>query len=74
VSSATNFASLIGKATANDIFYYKEYNEQVTETSLKKYGESYFYDKFVPKLRMSALICNTSWFFWFRLARLRRVN
>lgn len=49
VSSATNMASLIGKVTANDVFYYKEYNKQVTETSLKKYGESYFYDKFVSK-------------------------
>ncbi|SDH09746.1 C-terminal processing protease CtpA/Prc, contains a PDZ domain [Dyadobacter soli] len=49
VSSATNLSSLIGKVTANDIFYYKEYNKQVTETSLKKYGESYFYDKFVTK-------------------------
>lgn len=49
VSSATNLASLIGKATSNDIFYYKEYNKQVTETNLKKYGESYFYDKFVTK-------------------------
>lgn len=49
VSSATNLASLIGKATSNDVFYYKEYNKQVTETSLKKYGESYFYDKFVTK-------------------------
>jgi carboxyl-terminal processing protease len=49
VSSATSLASLIGKVTANDIFYYKEYNKQVTETSLKKYGESYFYDKFVAK-------------------------
>lgn len=43
VSSATNLASLIGKVTANDVFYYKEYNKQVTETNLKKYGESYFY-------------------------------
>ncbi|MEO6285597.1 MAG: S41 family peptidase [Dyadobacter sp.] len=49
VSSATNFASLIAKATANDVFYYKEYNAQVTETSRKKYGDSYFYDKFVTK-------------------------
>ncbi|GGN10146.1 hypothetical protein GCM10010967_52480 [Dyadobacter beijingensis] len=49
VSSATNLSSLIGKVTANDIFYYKEYNKQVTETSLKKYGESYFYDKFKAK-------------------------
>lgn len=49
VSSATNLASLIGKVNANDIFYYKEYNKQVTETSLKKYGESYFYDKFIAK-------------------------
>ncbi|MCF0071469.1 S41 family peptidase [Dyadobacter sp. CY261] len=49
VSSATNLASLIGKVTSNDIFYYKEYNKQVTETNLKKYGESYFYDKFVAK-------------------------
>jgi len=49
VSSATNLASLIGKVSANDIFYYKEYNKQVTETNLKKYGESYFYDKFTAK-------------------------
>ncbi|WAC10578.1 S41 family peptidase [Dyadobacter pollutisoli] len=49
VSSATSFASLIAKATANDVFYYKEYNSQVTETSRKKYGDSYFYDKFVTK-------------------------
>jgi C-terminal processing protease CtpA/Prc len=49
VSSATNFASLIAKATANDVFYYKEYNAQVTETSRKQYGDSYFYDKFVTK-------------------------
>lgn len=49
VSSATNLASLIGKVTANDIFYYKEYNKQVTETNLKKYGEAYFYDKFTSK-------------------------
>lgn len=49
VSSAINLASLMTKATANDIFYYKEYNKQVTETNLKKYGEAYFYDKFVAK-------------------------
>lgn len=49
VSSATNLASLITKGTSNDVFYYKEYNKQVTETNLKKYGESYFYDKFVNK-------------------------
>ncbi|TLU98144.1 S41 family peptidase [Dyadobacter luticola] len=49
VSSATNFSSLITKGTANDVFYYKEYNAQVTETSKKKYGESYFYDKFLSK-------------------------
>lgn len=49
VSSATNLASLIVKGTANDIFYYKEYNTEVTETNLKKYGETYFYDKFASK-------------------------
>jgi carboxyl-terminal processing protease len=49
VSSATNLASLIAKATANDIFYYKEYNDEVTETNRKKYGDAFFYDKFVSK-------------------------
>ncbi|NIJ51209.1 S41 family peptidase [Dyadobacter arcticus] len=49
VSSATNLASLIAKATANDIFYYKEYNDEVTETNRKKFGETYFYDKFISK-------------------------
>ncbi|SKC09083.1 S41 family peptidase [Dyadobacter psychrophilus] len=49
VSSATNLASLIAKATSNDIFYYKEYNTEVTETNMKKYGETYFYDKFASK-------------------------
>ncbi|MCE7073325.1 S41 family peptidase [Dyadobacter sp. CY327] len=49
VSSATNFASLIAKATASDIFYYKEYNTEVTETNMKKFGETYFYDKFASK-------------------------
>ena len=49
VSSATNLASLIVKATANDIFYYKEYNAEVTKTNLDKYGEAYFYDKFNSK-------------------------
>ncbi|MCF0064383.1 S41 family peptidase [Dyadobacter chenwenxiniae] len=49
VSSATNLGSLIAKATANDVFYYKEYNTEVTETNMKKYGESYFYDKFASK-------------------------
>ena len=49
VSSATNLASLIAKATANDIFYYKEYNTEVTETNMKKFGETYFYDKFASK-------------------------
>ncbi|WP_138480204.1 S41 family peptidase [Dyadobacter bucti] len=49
VSSATNLASLIVKGSANDIFYYKEYNPGVTEASKKKYGESFFYDKFVTK-------------------------
>ncbi|MCE6988731.1 S41 family peptidase [Dyadobacter sp. CY323] len=49
VSSATNLASLIVRATSNDIFYYKEYNDEVTETSRKKFGDSYFYDKFAAK-------------------------
>ncbi|QRR03201.1 S41 family peptidase [Dyadobacter sandarakinus] len=49
VSSAINLASLITKGTTNDVFYYKEYNPQVTETNRKKYGDSYFYDKFVSK-------------------------
>ncbi|WP_031528278.1 S41 family peptidase [Dyadobacter crusticola] len=49
VSSATSLASLIVKGTSNDIFYYKEYNDQVTETNRKKFGESYFYDKFISK-------------------------
>lgn len=49
VSSATNLASLIAKATSNDVFYYKEYNTEVTETNMKKYGEAYFYDKFASK-------------------------
>lgn len=49
VSSATNMASLIAKATSNDVFYYKEYNPQITALSLKKYGETFFYDKFLSK-------------------------
>ncbi|WP_439556904.1 S41 family peptidase [Dyadobacter sp.] len=49
VSSATNLASLIVKGTSNDIFYYKEYNDEVTETNRKKFGDSYFYDKFITK-------------------------
>ncbi|MCE7063412.1 S41 family peptidase [Dyadobacter sp. CY343] len=49
VSSATNLASLIVKGNSNDIFYYKEYNDEVTETNRKKYGDSYFYDKFITK-------------------------
>lgn len=46
VSSATHLASLIGKGTANDIFYYKEYNETATASFKKQFGESYFYEKF----------------------------
>ncbi|CAG5073138.1 hypothetical protein DYBT9623_04643 [Dyadobacter sp. CECT 9623] len=49
VSSATNLASLIVKGTSSDIFYYKEYNDEVTETNRKKYGDSYFYDNFITK-------------------------
>ncbi len=49
VSSATQLASLIGKVTTNDIFYYKEYNSNVTPDLTKKYGESFFYDKFKSK-------------------------
>lgn len=49
VSSATNLASLIAKATSNDVFYYKEYNPQITEINRKKYGEAFFYDKFLSK-------------------------
>ena len=49
VSSATNLASLIGKVTGNDIFFYKEYNKTVTPGLKKQYGDSYFYDKFTTK-------------------------
>lgn len=49
VSSATNLASLIGKVTANDIFYYKEYNSGVTADLEKKYGKDYFLEKFATK-------------------------
>ncbi len=49
VSSATALASLIGKITANDIFYYKEYNSKVTPDLEKKYGKEFFYEKFTPK-------------------------
>lgn len=49
VSSATNLASLIGKVTNNDIFYYKEYNATVTPALEKQYGASFFYEKFQTK-------------------------
>ncbi len=49
VSSATNLASLIGKISANDIFYYKEYNQTVTPTLKKQYGDSFFFEKFQTK-------------------------
>lgn len=49
VSSATTLGSLLGKVTSNDIFYYKEYNDTATVSLKKKYGESYFYDKFDAK-------------------------
>lgn len=49
VSSASLLASLLGKVTNKDIFYYKEYNSMVTPDLTKKYGESFFYDKFKSK-------------------------
>ena len=49
VSSSTNLASLIGKVTANDVFYYKEYNKTVTPILEKQYGAAFFYDKFQSK-------------------------
>lgn len=49
VSSSTLLASLIGKVTSNDIFFYKAYNTTVTPVLEKKYGASYFYDKFQAK-------------------------
>ncbi len=49
ISSASLLASLLGKVTSNDIFYYKEYNDKVTPNLTKKYGESYFYEKFKSK-------------------------
>ena len=49
VSSSTNLASLVGKVTANDVFYYKEYNKTVTPVLEKQYGASFFYDKFQVK-------------------------
>lgn len=49
VSSSTNLASLIGKVTSNDIFYYKEYNKTVTPILEKQYGAAFFYDKFLTK-------------------------
>jgi carboxyl-terminal processing protease len=49
VSSATNLASLIGKVTSNDIFYYKEYNATVTPDLEKRYGASFFFEKFENK-------------------------
>lgn len=49
VSSATSLASLIGKVTANDVFYHKEYNKTVTPALEKQYGASFFYEKFQTK-------------------------
>jgi carboxyl-terminal processing protease len=49
VSSATTLASLIGKVSANDIFYFKEYNSVAKADLLKKYGQEYFYSKFAAK-------------------------
>jgi C-terminal processing protease CtpA/Prc len=49
VSSATNLASLMGKVTNNDVFYYKEYNSTVTPVLEKQYGASFFYEKFQAK-------------------------
>lgn len=49
VSSATVLGSLIGKGTPNDVFYYKEYNKTVTPILEKKYGASFFYEKFLSK-------------------------
>ncbi len=65
VSSATTLASLIGKVTANDVFYYKEYNAKVTVELEKRYGKEYFFEKFVTKTQnvgaqLSNLIILTS--------------
>ncbi|TDE11538.1 S41 family peptidase [Dyadobacter psychrotolerans] len=49
VSSATNLASLIGKVTTNDVFYYKEYNKTVTPVLEKQYGANFFFEKFQSK-------------------------
>jgi carboxyl-terminal processing protease len=50
VSSATQLASLIGKGvTANDVFFYKEYNKTITPELEKQYGKEFFYDKFKSK-------------------------
>jgi carboxyl-terminal processing protease len=49
VSSAAVLGSLIGKVNSNDIFYYKEYNAKVTPDLEKKYGKSFFYQKFSSK-------------------------
>jgi carboxyl-terminal processing protease len=49
VSSATNLASLIGKVTPNDVFYYKEYNKTVTPVLEKQYGAGFFLEKFQSK-------------------------
>jgi carboxyl-terminal processing protease len=49
VSSATTFASLIGKVTANDVFYTKEYNSKVTPELEKRYGKSFFSENFSAK-------------------------
>jgi carboxyl-terminal processing protease len=65
VSSATTLASLIGKVTSNDVFYYKEYNAKVTVDLEKKYGKEYFFEKFATKTQnvgsqLSSLIILTS--------------
>ena len=49
VSSATNLASLIGKVTNNDVFYYKEYNKTITPALEKQYGANFFFEKFQSK-------------------------
>lgn len=49
VSSATALASLLGKVTSNDVFYYKEYNKTATTDLKERYGETYFYEKFASK-------------------------
>ncbi|WP_044200167.1 S41 family peptidase [Dyadobacter tibetensis] len=48
VSSATHLASLIGRVTAQDKFYIKEYNKTVTPALLKEFKETFFYETFSP--------------------------